>query len=275
MGSPCEVVSEALRRGDALEIATQVASEAWRIEDKFSRYLEGNIVDCINSAAGKTVEVDDETANLLDFSVTLYGLSDHRFDITSGALRRVWRFDRSDRIPDAESVQDVLRWVGWHRVEWQRPFLTMPKGMEIDFGGIGKEYAVDRCGELIKGVEADPCLINFGGDLVATAPPGRRRRWKVAIEGDAPDAPDRIIELKRGALATSGDARRFLCKDGVRYSHILDPTTGWPVPDAPRSITIAADTCVEAGMISTLAMLKGAAAEQFLAAQDAVSWCRR
>jgi thiamine biosynthesis lipoprotein len=275
MGSPCELVCEARKRRDALELSQLVAAEAWRIEDKFSRYLAGNIVDRINSAAGKPVEIDDETADLLDFAATLYRLSEHRFDITSGVLRRVWRFDGGDRIPSEESVKDVLRLVGWHRVAWQRPVLEMPLGMEIDLGGIGKEYAVDRCAALAREEGGSPCLVNFGGDLAATGRPGRRRSWKVAIEGDEPGAPHRIIDLKQGALATSGDARRFLLKNGIRYGHILDPITGWPVPDAPRSITIAADTCVEAGMISTLAMLKGAEAENFLAAQDLVCWCRR
>lgn len=275
MGSPCEVVCEARKRGDALEITSLVAAEAWRIEDKFSRYLDGNIVDRINAAAGRPVEVDNETADLLDFGVTLYSLSDRRFDITSGVLRRVWRFDGSDRVPSAHSVGQVLRSVGWRRVDWQRPVLTMQEGMEIDFGGIGKEYAVDRCAGLIKELDGDPCLVNFGGDLAATRAPDRRRTWKVAIEGNATDDPDRIVDLKHGALATSGDARRFLLKDGIRYSHILNPSTGWPIPDAPRSITIAADSCVEAGMISTLAMLKGAAAEDFLEAQGVVYWCRR
>lgn len=151
----------------------------------------------------------------------------------------------------------------------------MPAQMEIDLGGIGKEYAVDRCGALVRKQGGDPCLVNFGGDLVATAAPTRRSTWKVAVEGEEPDLPDRIIDLKQGALATSGDARRFLSKDGVRYGHILDPTTGWPVPDAPRSVTVAADTCVQAGMLSTLAMLRGAAAETFLETQNVGFWCRR
>lgn len=275
MGSPCELICEARKRADALELSALVATEAWRIEDKFSRYLDGNIIARINSAEGHPVEVDEETAALLDFAVTLYDLSEHRFDITSGVLRRIWRFDGGDQVPSRQSVEDMLSLVGWHRVDWRRPMLQMPGGMEIDLGGIGKEYAVDRCAALLREQGGSPCLINFGGDLVATEPPLRRRRWKAAIEGDEPDVPNRIIDLKIGALATSGDARRFLLKDGVRYSHILDPTTGWPVPDAPRSITIAANTCVQAGMISTLGMLKGAQAENFLSAQEVVFWCRR
>lgn len=275
MGSPCELVCEGPQRRVALELTELVAVEARRIEAKFSRYLDGNIVSEINSAAGAGVEVDDETADLLDFATTLYTLSEHRFDITSGVLRRVWRFDGSDQIPSPTDVSDVLRLVGWQKVEWQRPILRMPAGMEIDLGGIGKEYAVDRCAGLVREQGSSPCLANFGGDLVATDPPSRRRSWKVAIEGVCADQPGEVIELRHGALATSGDARRFLLKDGVRYSHILDPITGWPVPDAPRSITIAADTCVEAGMLSTLAMLQGSGAEQFLKTQSAKFWCRR
>ena len=78
-----------------------------------------------------------------------------------------------------------------------------------------------------------------------------------------------------GALATSCDSRRFLLRDGVRYSHILDPRNGWPVEGAPRSVTVAADTCTQAGMLSTLAMLEGDNAEAFLGAQGVKYWCRR
>ncbi|MDH3481081.1 MAG: FAD:protein FMN transferase [Gammaproteobacteria bacterium] len=275
MGSPCELVCEAKKRHEALELTELVAGEAWRIEDKFSRYRAGNVVHRINTAGGRAVEVDDETADLLDFAVTLYNLSERRFDITSGVLRRAWHFDGGDRVPSENIVSDVLRLVGWHRADWRRPFLQMPSGMEIDLGGIGKEYAVDRCAGLLREQGSSACLVNFGGDLAVSRAPEGRRSWKVAVEGDAEGEPAHLIDLKQGALATSGDARRYLLKDGIRYSHILDPMTGWPVPDAPRSITIAADTCVEAGMMSTLAMLKGAQAEPFLRAQDVVFWCRR
>jgi len=275
MGSPCELVCESLKRAEALELAHLVAIEAWRIEDKFSRYLEGNVIARINAASGEVVSVDDETADLLDFAVTVYELSEHRFDITSGVLRRVWQFDGGDAVPNKKAVDDVMQLVGWHRATWQRPQLQMPGGMEIDLGGLGKEYAVDRCARLIREQGGAPCLVNFGGDLATSGKPARRSHWTVAIEGLADDQPDRVINLTCGALATSGDARRFLMKDGVRYSHILDPTTGWPVQGAPRSISVAADSCTQAGMISTLAMLEGEAAEIFLEAQNVSWWCRQ
>jgi thiamine biosynthesis lipoprotein len=275
MASPCEVHIAPVDERRASELVAMVADEAWRIEAKFSRYVTDGVVAAINDSAGKPVTVDEETARLLDYAAELFTLSGGKFDITSGALRRVWRFDGSDRVPSAEDVRRVLRHVGWSRVRWQRPVITLERGMEIDFGGIGKEYAVDRAAALAAAV-TDSCLINFGGDLRALGPDPVGKPWRVGIEAiDRPDAAERIVDLARGALATSGDTRRFLLKDGRRYGHILDPTTGWPVPDPPRSVTVAADTCTQAGMLATLAMLQGREAEAFLAAQRVRHWCAR
>ena len=275
MGSPCEVLLETEDRDMAATAGEIVAREAWRIEDKFSRYLADSAVQRINTAGGKAVTVDEETARLLDFAETLYKLSGHRFDITSGVLREVWTFDGSDNVPSRQAVDAVLERVGWYRVEWDSPRITMPAGMEIDLGGIGKEYAVDRCVEELKRCCDAPGLVNFGGDLAVSGPPQRRDAWRVAVEGDKPDSADRVIDLRQGALATSGDARRFLLRDGIRYGHILDPGTGWPVSDAPRSVTVAADACTQAGMLSTFALLRGKGAEDFLDEQGVRYWCRR
>jgi FAD:protein FMN transferase len=276
MGSPCQILSKARRPAAEMQLEA-VAAEAWRIEAKFSRYRSGNIVDRINSANGAPVEVDEETANLLDFAATLYGLSDKRFDITSGVLREVWTFDGSDRIPQAEQVSRVLKRVGWGKGSWQRPVLTLLRGMQIDFGGIGKEYAVDRAAALAEMHSDAPCLINFGGDIAALGALSGNEPWRVGIESLSAGAgqPFKRIHLQHGGLATSGDSRRFLLKDGIRYSHLLNPLTGWPVLNAPRSVTVAANTCTEAGMLSTLAVLMGADAERFLKQQSVRFWCIR
>jgi thiamine biosynthesis lipoprotein len=147
--------------------------------------------------------------------------------------------------------------------------------MEIDLGGIGKEYAVDRAAALVRRLSTR-CLLNFGGDLLALGPQQGSAPWRVGIESltEAAKAA-RYIELGTGALATSGDARRYLMKDGKRYGHILDPTTGWSVANAPRSVTVAAGTCTDAGMLATLALLQGGDAERFLAAQGVQFWVLR
>jgi thiamine biosynthesis lipoprotein len=144
--------------------------------------------------------------------------------------------------------------------------------MELDFGGIGKEYAVDTAYGILAARCSAPFLVNFGGDLRTNKPPPQGA-WQVGIERpDADRAAAMVLELERGALATSGDSRRFLLKDGVRYGHVLNPRTGWPVPEAPRSVTVAASSCTEAGLLSTLALLHGARAQAFLEEQGARYW---
>ena len=275
MASPCEVHVGDADRTIAERVVALAAGEAQRIEAKFSRYRRGNVIDAINTAGGRPIVVDDETARLLDYAARLHELSDGMFDITSGVLRRAWRFDGSDRVPTAEAVAALLPIVGWDKVSWRAPELELPPGMEIDLGGIGKEYAVDCAAALVRPVSTR-CLLNFGGDLLALGPQYGGAPWRVGVESvsDA-GAVARHIELTVGALATSGDSRRFLLKDGKRYCHVLDPRSGWPVVGAPRSVTVAAATCTEAGMLATLALLQGAEAETFLEAQGAQFWALR
>jgi len=245
------------------------AGEAFRIERKFGRYRPEGEVHRIHGARGRPVEVDEETANLLDYAVLCHESSEGRFDITSGVLRRVWRFDGGSTVPGPEAVREVLALVGWERVRWERPVLQLPEGMEIDLGGLGKEYAVDRAAALVGQEAACSFLVNFGGDLFASGPRRGGKPWAVGV--DDPDhtgqAPLYRVDLERGGLATSGDARRFLMHEGRRLGHILDPRTGWPVEGAPRSVTVLAGTCLEAGTLSTLAYLRGPGAEAFLLEQ--------
>ena len=278
MASPCEVLIDSDDRRDAQHALTIVAAEARRIEAKFSRYRNDSVVSRINRCDGD-VEVDDETARLLDYSGRLFELSGGKFDVTSGVLRKAWSFDGSDRVPDSRIVNDARRHVGWQRVRWEGGKVALQPGMEIDFGGIAKEYAVDSSGLLVASAfPAVSCLVNFGGDLAVSVPRSGGGSWRVGIEdagGESGAATRGTLRLVRGGLATSGDARRFLLKDGVRYSHILAPATGWPVRDAPRSVTVAAATCTDAGMLATFAMLQGRRAERFLRTQGVDHWVQR
>jgi thiamine biosynthesis lipoprotein len=276
MASPCEILVDARERAVAARLVAMARAEALRIEGKFSRYRDDSVVHEIHHSRGGPVRVDEETAALLDFADRCHRLSGCRFDVTSGVLRRVWRFDGSDRLPDAAAVAALRPLVGWEKVRWTRPTLVVPDGMEIDLGGIGKEYAVDRVHALLAAATEAAFLVNFGGDLRASGPRSGHLPWRVGVDDPrAEGAPVRVVELQRGALATSGDARRFLERDGVRYSHILDPETGWPVAGAPRSVTVAAPTCTEAGMLATFAMLRGPEAEAFLDAEGVRHWCIR
>jgi thiamine biosynthesis lipoprotein len=274
MGSPCEVLIDSDDGKLARRLILQVQQEAVRIEAKFSRYRSDNIIHSINHAHGQEVCVDEETQQLLDYAQQCHRLSEGRFDITSGVLRAAWRFDGSDRLPETAQVQALLDKVGWDKVQWRPPCIRLAEGMEIDLGGIGKEYAVDRCALLLRQAGIHSALVNFGGDIHVVGPRRNGESWHIGLEAPGPgDVAAESIHISQGGVATSGDTHRFLLRDGIRYSHILDPTTGWPVPGAPRSVTVLAPSCLEAGMLSTFAMLKGGEAESFLASEGIEYWC--
>jgi FAD:protein FMN transferase len=283
MANPCEVLCETDNLEQAREVVGMAAREASRIERKFSRYRTDSAVHAINAAQGQPQRLDTETADLIDYAATLWQLSDGAFDITSGVLRRVWRFGDPHFVPATDALRDLLNQIGWQRALWRRPTLTLPAGMEVDLGGIGKEYAVDRTVAMIdtahfmaaSSFAPMPVLVNFGGDLRTAGPPPRAGAWQVGIESVQGTGASNLIELRAGALATSGVTHRYVEMNGKRYGHILDARTGWPVEAAPRSVTVAADTCSQAGTFSTLAMLQGKDAEAFLQAEDVRFWCCR
>ena len=294
MASPCEVIIQTTDEKLALNVGKTVASEVWRIEDKYSRYDPNSLCSAINRKSGQPVSIDEETFLLLTFADQCYQLSDGLFDISSGVLRKVWSFHGQGKLstntnsntkiqfPSHEQINTIMANVGWDKIQFNPKEITLAKGMEIDFGGIGKEYAVDRSIILAKQITNQPVLVNLGGDLAVTSPRLSNQTWQVAIEPPNVDdtsthqSPiDMIVSLKSGALATSGDTKRFLINNGQRYGHILNAKTGWPIAQAPRSITVVAPQCVQAGILATLALLQGNEAERFLSKQDIKYWARR
>ena len=273
MASPCELLLESCSQQQAEALFAQAVATTKRIEQKFSRYRDASVCQQINTSQGESVDIDDETFQLLSFADTCYQLSDGLFDITSGVLRKIWRFDGSDRLPTQQQIDQLLPFIGWHKVAFDNSSITLPAGMEIDLGGIGKEYAVDKVAAEMAAMAPNlSVLVNFGGDLAVSVPKSAGESWKVGFELPAGDSNSNMIEIKAGGLATSGDTHRFLVKNGVRYAHILNPKTGWPARNAPAQITVAGTSCVQAGIISTIAMLQGANAKAFLKQQDVPFW---
>jgi thiamine biosynthesis lipoprotein len=276
MAGPCEVLVRCHDASEAEKLASLAYLETTRIERKFSRYRSDNVVHAINHSEGKRVQIDEETSRLLQYAGQCYELSDGRFDITSGILRRAWTFDGRSFKPDEAQIASLRESVGWPRVHLDAASMLLPTGMEIDLGGIGKEYAADRVAELVAEDSEAAVLVNFGGDIRAIPGAKDRRGWTVGIEAPGADtAPVGQIEIAEGGVATSGDARRYCIVEGRRLGHILDPRTGWPVADAPRSVTVVADNCTAAGFMSTLAMLHGADAEGFLNTLGVTHHCIR
>lgn len=257
-------------RDTADRAARAAIADVKRIEAKYSRYRDDSVTTAINRAAGvRTVAIDAETASLLHYADRCQALSDGLFDITSGVLRRAWDFKRRPpRVPTTGELAAARDRIGWQRVDWSdtRVYLS-DAGMELDFGGIGKEYAADRAAAIVRDAGVAHALVNLGGDVRAVGRRADGSPWRVGIR-DPRDA-EGIIEtmlIDDAAVATSGDYERYIEVDGRRYCHLLDPRTGMPV-DCWRSASVVAPLAILAGSYATIAMLLGESAERFLAEQ--------
>ena len=272
MASACEVRLAGVSAARAQTLAALAVAEVRRIETKYSRYRVDSVVSQINAAAGngEPIAIDAETAQLLGFATQLFALSDGLFDATSGVLRQVWDF-KASRKPTALQLAEVLPRISWNHVQWndQNARLTLP-GMELDFGGFGKEYAADRAATLLVNEGAQHGLVNLGGDIRVIGPQADGSPWSMGIRhpraARQDDAVIASIPISAGALATSGDYERFFVEGDQRFCHILNPKTGWPAQQW-QSISVIAPVCVAAGAMSTTAMLKGPDAIAFLQGQ--------
>jgi len=254
----------------ATRAAEAAVADILRIEGKYSRYRDDSVTSRINRAAGaESVTIDAETAALLAYADQCHRLSAGRFDVTSGVLRRAWDFKRvPPRIPDAAALAAAIALIGWERVAWNERSVRLPHaGMEIDFGGIGKEYAADRAAIVCVEHGVRHALVNLGGDVRATGPQPDGKPWRVGIRHPRTEgAAIATVMLDGGAVATSGDYERYFEIDGKRHCHILDPLSGRPVAYW-QSVSVVAPLCVVAGSCATIAMLLEREAEPFLRKQ--------
>ncbi len=265
MGSPCALHLYA-EKGIASRAARAAIADIRRIERKYSRYRDDSVTAAINrvAAEGGEAAIDSETVALLSYAQVCYEQSDGLFDISSGVLRKLWNFD-SERVPSRREVSALRKRIGWQYVHWNAHTLRFARrGMELDFGGIGKEYAVDRAATICLECGVDSGLVDLGGDIRIIGPRPDGRAWRVGVQH-----PRRakellaVVELQSGAVASSGDYERYVKIGGRRYNHILSPKTGWPVRGM-RGVTVVAEQCLVAGSASTISILKQAEGGQWL-----------
>jgi len=257
MACPCELRLGGSNRKTVDHIAKQCISEARRFEQKYSRYLDDSITTQINSAAGEVaVTVDQETSAILQYAGVCYEQSAGMFDITSGVLRRIWNSKRKV-LPAAHELSACIDLIGWTKVEISNNTVLLPKkGMELDFGGVVKEYAVDALTQIARSGGIVHGLVNLGGDIGVIGPNTDGKPWSIGVVNpNKRDTAIATIQLHKGAVATSGAYERHFEIEGKKYSHLVNPKTGWPV-ESLQSVTVAADKAIVAGSISSIALLK-------------------
>jgi FAD:protein FMN transferase len=256
MGTACQVRIEALPPHQATEASAAVVQEMRRLEAKYSRYRDDSALSKINAGAGGgLIEVDEETAALLDYADRAFQESGGCFDITSGVLRRAWDF-RAGCMPQPGQVEALLRLVGWQQVCWDKPNLRLPAGMELDLGGVVKEYAADSAVRVLRAASVTHALVDLGGDVAVTGPRADGSGWRIGIQHPRRAQPVASVRLMSGAMATSGDYERYFEHAGRRYFHILDPRTGYPQTQGFSGVSVLAPLCVISGTAATVALLQ-------------------
>jgi thiamine biosynthesis lipoprotein len=182
-------------------------------------------------------------------------------DPTALPLILLWNWKaQKPRVPSPSEIAAALRLVGWSKVQRAPGKVFLPEaGMALDFGGFGKEYAVDVVAQIAVDHGIGSVLVDFGHDLRALGAPPGRPFWNIGLEDpDRPGTSFATVGLKGNqGIASSGDYIRCFKVDGRRYGHIIDPRTGWPVANGCVQATVIADTCLQAGMLSTTAFVLG------------------
>ena len=260
MGTECEILYGASSLKKANEFREASLSWVRRFEDRYSRYKPESLLSRINDSAGKEfVPIEEEDARLLDLCDSLHFQSKGVFDPSSLPLSLIWDFkSKNPAVPPQEAILQALHKVGWKKVVRDAGGVFLPEvGMGLDFGGFGKEYAVDRVVELAESMDVESILVNFGGDVrvMGSSPDGEP--WRVGVENPKqPGKPQFVLRLKDQAVATSGNYRRFFEHAGKVYGHVLDHRTGFPCSGDCLSSTVVSRSCLEAGVLATCSLLE-------------------
>jgi len=261
LGTACEVQ---LAGGDDAPVqAFERAAVAWveAFEARYSRFRPTSLLSRINQSAGHGwVEVDAEMEQMLDFCGALHAMTNGLLDPTALPLTRLWDY-QAERpvVPPREQIAAARELVGWPQVQRAPGRVRLPRaGMALDFGGFGKEYAVDVVAQMAVERGFPDVLVDFGHDIrVLGAPPGRPC-WHIGLEDPArPGEKWSSVGLTNRGIASSGDYQRCFVVAGRRYGHIIDPRTGWPAAHGCVQATVIADTCLQAGVLSTSAFILG------------------
>jgi len=261
MSTKCRVLIHGVPEKQAREFQQQALHWVADFEAKYSRFLPDSLVSRINQAAGEHwVDVDPEAERLFSLCDTAVFLTRGAFDPTALPLIKLWNWKVPNPVlPNHEAIESSRQLVGWTRVQ-RRPgaiFLPQP-GMALDFGGIGKEFAVDRVAEMATQRGISHVLVDFGHDVRACGSAPGKDCWSVGLED--PTKPGTCwvgLAVRNMAVATSGDYVRHSLINGRRYGHIIDPRTGYPVDNGCRAVSVVASSCTMAGLLSTTAFILG------------------
>ena len=263
MGNNFSFSVVATEEPEAMRCINMAVEEVKRIESLLTTYADSSQTNLINRNAGvEPVKVDQEVFNLITRCIKISRLTQGAFDITYGSLdKRFWNFDKNmNALPTRPAAKQLVRLINYENIILDSATTTVflkQKGMRIGFGGIGKGYAADRAKGVMQKEGVGNGIVNAAGDLTVWGTQANGNPWTIGIA--APDCnhlPFASLSLSNISVATSGNYEKFVVIDGVKYSHTIDPKTGYPVRGI-KSVTIISSSAEVADALATPVTVMG------------------
>ncbi|EQB22799.1 Thiamin biosynthesis lipoprotein ApbE [Dehalobacter sp. UNSWDHB] len=248
----------------AKSIGLQALNRMNEIDSKLDKFSKGSELDRINQAAGvKPVEVSDLTFEVIQQSIEVAEMTQGAYDPTIGPIMTLWGFglEGQHRVPSAQEVEATLKLVDYRKVvldqEKKTVFLAQ-KGMVLDLGGIAKGYAVDQAVSILRKNSITSALVSAGGNIFTIGQKSNNSPWQIGIRN--PVAKGKVVgyvQMQNQDIDTSGDYEQFFWAEGKKYSHIMDPRTGYPVQGVSGS-TVIVSQASQADALATAVFVLGA-----------------
>ena len=260
-GTSCKVKFSLTDNIDLKSISHEVISWVENFEGRYSRYLPTSWLSTVNKSAGiEAVSLSAKDKLVLQAGSFAFFQSNQAVDPSCLPLTSLWQKAKaSKQLPQDAEISQAKELVNWQNVQISEDEIYLPfQGMGLDFGGFGKEYAVDQVAEKLKLLSCQNFLVDFGGDIFASGFASQDKSWKVGIENPLEiDQPAFVLNLTNMSLATSGNYRKYFDLKGNRYGHTIDNRTGYPTIHSEISASVISPSCLKSGIISTSCLMSG------------------
>ena len=260
-GTSCKIKFSPLDSINHEIISSEIISWVDHFEKRYSRYLAKSWLSSVNKSAGiKAVRFSDEDQLILSAAQYSFFKSNRAIDPSCLPLTLLWQKAKDqNHLPKDSIIHQAKDLVNWNKVILKENEIFLPdQGMGLDFGGFGKEFAVDQVSQKLKTLSCKNYLIDFGGDIFAAGYSAEDYGWKVGIERpEGGEKPTFVLNLSNQALATSGNYRKYFDLNGKRYGHTIDHRTGYPTIHSELSASVISPSCLTSGIISTSCLMVG------------------
>ncbi|HLO45369.1 MAG TPA: FAD:protein FMN transferase [Leadbetterella sp.] len=263
MGNRFVITVSAENSDEGESLIDEAVGEIQRIESLLTTFSENSQTNQINENAGKkAVKVELEVFELIERAQRISELTDGAFDLSYGSLdKKFWNFDKlMTELPDSETAKEKVRLINFRNIVLDKSICSVflkVKGMRIGFGGIGKGYAADRAANLLKSKGVKSGIVNASGDLITWGNQPNGEPWAISLAH--PDLPTKAfskLNISNLAVATSGNYEKFVVIDGKKYSHTINPKTGYPVSGI-KSVSIICPIAELADALATPVTIMG------------------